>query len=171
MNEDQKTAQRMRRQTKKDQETRDFSEDPSSAPSNYLPPSVINSISSVKQAKTTFDKLISRELIDMIANGDTQTIKLKAMDMYHKLSSSAQMLIKHGNNVAAIEAPTGEAGATINVNFSSHLQNDEPEETLKIASRDLVAEKNDKLFAESFPGGPTSPVRNDVEDAEFEVIP
>jgi hypothetical protein len=93
------------------------------------------------------------------------------MDMYHKMSSSAQMLIKHGSNIAAIEAPTGESGATINVNFSSHLQSDEPEEKLKIASRDLVAEKNDKLFAESYSENRASPVRNDVEDADFEVIP
>jgi hypothetical protein len=171
MNEDQKTAQRMRRQALKDKETKDLSADSSNAPANYLPPSVINSISSVKKDKVTFEKLISRELIDMIANGETQTIKLKAMDMYHKMSSSAQMLIKHGSNIAAIEAPTGESGATINVNFSSHLQSDEPEEKLKIASRDLVAEKNDKLFAESFSENRASPVRNDVEDAEFEVIP
>ncbi len=171
MNEDQKTAQRMRRQAKKDQEARDFTADPSNAPANYLPPAIINSIVSVKQAKTTFDKLISRELIDMIANGETQTIKLKAMDMYHKLSSSSQLLVKHGGKVAAIDAPTSE-GSTINVNFSSHLQSDEPEETLKIASRDLVAEKNEKLFADSFsPEGQTSPVRADIEDADFEVIP
>jgi hypothetical protein len=171
MNEDQKTAQRMRRQAKRDSESLTEAEQFNNLPANYLPPSVINSISSVKQAKVTFDKLISRELIDMIANGETQTIKLKAMDMYHKLSSSAQMLIKHGNNVAAIEAPTGDTGATINVNFSSHLQSDEPEETLKIASRDLVAEKNEKLFSETFaPEGQSSPVRADIEDAEFEVI-
>jgi hypothetical protein len=152
MTEAQKTAEKMRRISLKEQKSLATS-DQISTPANYLPPSVINSISSVKKDKSTFEKLISRELIDMIMNGETQTIKLKAMDMYHKMSSSSQLLIKNGNKTAAIDAPS-EQGGTINVNFSSHVQTDEPAEEMKVAHRDLVAEKNAAIF----------------EDADFEVI-
>ena len=148
---EQQVAEKMRRVSIK--ESKQLANVPQNTPANYLAPNIINSISSVKKDKSHFDKVISRELMDMIMNGETQSIKLKAIDTYHKLTSSSQMLIKQGNKTAAIDAPSGES-STINVNFSSHIQSDEPEENLKVASRDLVSEKHDK----------------DYEDASFEVI-
>lgn len=164
MTEEQKAAEKMRRVSLKEHKEIALTES-KTTPANYLPPSVINSISSVKKDKTTFETLIAKTLLDIIMNGENNKEKMAAIDRYQKLTSSSQLFIKSGNKTTAIDAPSGDTGSTINVNFSSHLQSDEPEEEMKIASRDLVKEKNDKLFSQS---GPSSPVG--IEDADFEVI-
>ena len=153
---DKQIAASMRRHAKKEAES--LALDTTSTPANYLPPSIIASISSVKKDKSTFETLIAKTLLDIIMNGVDNKEKMAAIDRYQKLTSSSQLFIKNGSKTAAIDTPSGNGDSTINVNFSSHVQSDEPEEKMKIVSRDLVAEKNEKLFA-------------DVEDADFEVVP
>lgn len=136
----------------------------SNTPANYLPPAVINSISSVKKDKNTFDKLIAKTLLDIIMNGVDNKEKMQAIDRYQKLTQSSQLFLKQGDKTVAVESNDT---SVMNINLSSHVQTDEPEEQHNVISRDLVAEKNAKLFSNIS----SSPVNTeDVEDAEYEVI-
>jgi hypothetical protein len=89
----------------------------------------------------------------MIRNGKDESIKLKAIDRYQKLTQNSQLLIKSGNTIAAIETNSDQP-TTLNLDLRSHITSDEPLDDLEVTSRDLVKEKNDK----------------DYEDADFEII-
>lgn len=154
MTADQKTAERMRRTALKEAEALPTSL--TNAPANYLPPSVISSLSSVKKDKIHFETIIAKTLMEIIMNADNPKDKLAAIDRYVKLTQTSQFLIKNGNKTAAIES-SNDGPTTLNIDLSSHVNSDEPAEEMTIASRDLVAEKNAKMFAE-------------IEDADFEVI-
>lgn len=151
MTEEQKIAEKMRRTAVKEQQALTVQSD--NVPANYLDPSTINSISSVKKDKTTFDKLIARTLLDIIMNGKDNKEKMAAIDRYQKLTQSSQLLLKSGSKTAAIETQS-DGPTTLNIDLSSHVKTDEPMEDFQVKSRDLVAEKNAALF----------------EDADFEVI-
>jgi len=152
MTEAMQTAERMRRVTLK--ETKELAIQNENTPANYIDPITLNSITSFKgKDKAHAEKLVVRTLLDMIMNGKEDNVKLKAIDRYIKLTQSSQLLIKNGSTTAAIETQS-DGPTTLNIDLSSHIKSDEPEETFNITSRDLVAEKNEKIF----------------EDATFEVI-
>lgn len=165
LEEAQKTAEKMRRTAAK--EAKALTTIESNTPGNYLAPAVVSSISSVKgKDKVHFEKIIARTLLDIILNGVDNKEKMQAIDRYQKLTQSSQILVKNGSQTAAIETQNDQP-TTLNLNLSSHVNSNEPEEDLNVTSRDLVAEKNADLFSRIS----SSPVAHDeIEDAEYEVI-
>ena len=144
MTEAQKTAERMRRVAAKESQ---LQVQETNTPDNYLSPTVINAIDSVKgkNNKEIFDKLIARTLIEIIQNGKDNKEKMAAIDRYHKLTQSNQIMVQNGSSKAAIETETG-GTTTLNIDLRSHATSDEPIEPENVKTRDLVREKNDTMF-------------------------
>ncbi len=131
---------------------------------NYLSPQEILSldkISSVKNDRAYFDKVISKTLMKMIMDGDTDDIKLKAIDRFIKLSSENKLLIKSGDTQVIADT---EGVTSLNLDFSAFKTDEAVEPHAKTTkTRDLIRNK--------FSSPPSiEHIEDQVEEATFEVI-